>query len=81
MNEEIIETNPLPASKVSVCPDCYEYVVSKQKFPVQDASDHPVLWHFYCPRCKKIVVPKLMDIAERAFLNVSKLRKAKKAME
>lgn len=71
----------LPASKVSVCPNCYEYVVSKQEFPVQDASEQLVSWYFYCPRCKEGVTPKLMDIAERAFLNVNKLRKAKKVSE
>lgn len=68
-------------TKVSVCPNCYEYVISKQKIPAHDTSEQLVPWYFYCPRCKEEVTPKQMDVAERLFLNVNKLRKAKKASE
>ncbi len=69
------EPKVLKAEKVSVCPKCYEYVVCRQKFPVQDASEQLVVWHFYCLRCKEFVTPKLMDIVERQFLNVRAMRK------
>lgn len=77
------ETEKMRAEKVSVCPECYEYVTLKQRVLECDenpleGNENPVVWTPYCPRCKTTVVtPKLMDIAERQFLNVRAMRKAK----
>ncbi|MDD5474877.1 MAG: hypothetical protein PHU34_12150 [Candidatus Methanoperedens sp.] len=69
-------TEKMRAEKVSVCSQCYEYVTLKQE--IFEGNENPVVWTPYCPRCKTTVVnPKLMDIAERQFLNVRAMRKAK----
>jgi len=71
-------TEQMRVEKVSVCPECYEYVTLKQV--VIEGSENPVVWTPYCPRCKVTVhAPKLMDIAERQYLNVRAMRKAKEA--
>lgn len=76
MVNETIEK--MRAEKVSVCPECYEYVTLVQD--VDEDDENLVVWTPYCPRCKTTVVtPKLMDIAERQFLNVRAMRKAKEA--
>lgn len=72
-------TEKMRAEKVSVCPECYEYVTLKQEV---SEGENPVVWTPYCPRCKTTVVnPKLMDIAERYYLNVRAMRKAKEAQK
>lgn len=69
-------TEKMRAEKVSVCPHCYEYITLKQE--IFEGNETPVVWTPYCPRCKTNVSnPKLMDIAERQFLNVRAMRKAK----
>ncbi len=79
MNDETIKPVILPNENVSVCPDCYEYLVVKQQVARADdvPEEAPVVWVYFCPRCKEEVVPKMMDIAERQYLNVRAMRKAK----
>ena len=82
MNDETIKPVILPNEKVSVCPHCYEYLTVKQQVAGTDEQpeEAPVVWVYFCPRCKRDVdVPKMMDIAERQYLNVRAMRKAKEA--
>ncbi len=72
----------LSNTKAAVCPLCYDYLVAQQIFASPDKPEEiPVIWVFYCARCKEQREPKLMDVSERMFLNVRAMRKAKEVQK